>query len=511
MNGAMRKYLFIAMAALAMISCSKAEMTVEKETRTFQYLFSIAEKPSFDVDTKSVKTSWEDGDKIYIVFDETVPKSLEDFMILKYSASAEDWEVVQESTTAPKEEGGTLDALYYGNPDPDGLFEDTTSGGIYYFESDPSQGGRYLYLCQKDAEYIVEDGTVEASISLDFQINNVRTYVQFCITGLEGDWNIMNADFFNSDNGFTVWTPEWQELNKSFQYDGFGGLWVRMNELADGHYSYFSIQQNADEITVTLYKASGENAGIYWKTFSKKISGKSVAVTFKGPQFNSDGVLTNGWNKVGGDGSIGGHSYVDLGGDVLWATMNVGADEILESGDFFAWGETEPHYSSLSPLVWKEGKTGYNFESYSLVESVEVDLGEGPQKLDRYLKYQGTGEDCDGLTTLEAVDDAASFNWGDKWRTPTESEWKWLAEKCSTRVIANDLVVVKSDINDNFVLFTWAGSFAGQSFTPSSYYMSSSLSDNISFFKIMALSGSLIYNAPRYNFGFPVRPVITKE
>ena len=507
----MRKYLFIAMAALAMISCSKAEMTVEKETRTFQYLFSIAEKPSFDVDTKSVKTSWEDGDKIYIVFDETVPKSLEDFMILKYSASTEDWEVFQEGTTTPREEGGTLDALYYGNPDPDGLFEDTTSGGIYYFESDPSQGGRYLYLCQKDAEYIVEDGTVEASISLDFQINNVRTYVQFCITGLEGDWNIMNADFFNSDNGFTVWTPEWQELNKSFQYDGFGGLWVRMNELADGHYSYFSIQQNADEITVTLYKASGENAGIYWKTFSKKISGKSVAVTFKGPQFNSDGVLTNGWNKVGGDGSIGGHSYVDLGGDVLWATMNVGADEILESGDFFAWGETEPHYSSLSPLVWKEGKTGYNFESYSLVESVEVDLGEGPQKLDRYLKYQGTGEDCDGLTTLEAVDDAASFNWGDKWRTPTESEWKWLAENCSTRVIANDLVVVKSDINDNFVLFTWAGSFAGQSFTPSSYYMSSSLSDNISFFKIMALSGSLIYNAPRYNFGFPVRPVITKE
>lgn len=510
----MRKCLFIAMAALAMFSCSKAEMTVENEPQPFQYLFSIAEKPSFDADTKSVKTSWEDGDKIYIVFDDSLPESLEDFMILEYSASAEDWEVVQESKTAPKEEGGTLDALYYANPDPDGLFEDTTSGGIYYFENDPSQGGRYLYLCQRDAEYVIEDGTVEASISLDFQVNNVRTYVQFCITGLEGDWSIMNADLFDFDNSFAVWTPEWQMLNKSFQYDGYDGTWVRMNELADGHYSYFSILQDADEINITLYKASGENAGIYWKTFSKKISGKSAAVTFKGPQLNSDGFPTNGWNKVGEDGSIGGHSYVDLGGDVLWATMNVGADVILESGDFFSWGETEPHYSSLSPLVWKEGKTGYNRESYSLVEVVELDLGDGLKEYDRYLKYQGTGEGCDGLTTLEAEDDAASFNWGDKWRTPTETEWDWLAKNCTTRVLANDLIMVKSNIDgykDHFILFTKAGSFNEQDFLASSYYMSSSLSSNMALCDVVAVSNLRLYTASRYFYGFPVRPVITKE
>ena len=110
----MRKYLFITMAALAMIACSKEEVKVEKNTQPLKFSFNIAEKPSFDADTKSVKTSWEDGDKIYIVFDDAVPTSLEDFMILKYSASAEDWEVFQESTTAPKEDGGTLDALYYG-------------------------------------------------------------------------------------------------------------------------------------------------------------------------------------------------------------------------------------------------------------------------------------------------------------------------------------------------------------------------------------------------------------
>ena len=66
----------------------------------------------------------------------------------------------------------------------------------------------------------------------------------------------------------TVTTPAWSEFSKSFQYDHFGDSGFKMNERADGHYGYFTMFQNADEITITLYKTSGENAGLYWKTFS---------------------------------------------------------------------------------------------------------------------------------------------------------------------------------------------------------------------------------------------------
>jgi len=39
---------------------------------------------------------------------------------------------------------------------------------------------------------------------------------------------------------------------------------------------------------------------------------------------------------------INGQEYVDIGLSVLWAKKNIGACTEDESGDYFAWGETEP-------------------------------------------------------------------------------------------------------------------------------------------------------------------------
>lgn len=41
-----------------------------------------------------------------------------------------------------------------------------------------------------------------------------------------------------------------------------------------------------------------------------------------------------------------GPEYVDLGLSVKWATCNLGASKQEEYGDYYAWGETEPHYES---------------------------------------------------------------------------------------------------------------------------------------------------------------------
>ena len=41
-----------------------------------------------------------------------------------------------------------------------------------------------------------------------------------------------------------------------------------------------------------------------------------------------------------------GHEYVNLGLSVMWATCNIGASTPQEYGDYFAWGETVPHYES---------------------------------------------------------------------------------------------------------------------------------------------------------------------
>ena len=95
-----------------------------------------------------------------------------------------------------------------------------------------------------------------------------------------------------------------------------------------------------------------------------------------------------------------GHEYVDLGLSVKWATCNVGADNPWNLGDYFAWGETEP-----------KGDT-YNYKWYDPDYS--------------YTKYC----DIDDKFFLDAIDDAATANWGGDWRMPTYGELQELVANC---------------------------------------------------------------------------------
>lgn len=52
----MRKILFVALAAFALFSCEKEQdLMVEKNPQSLKFVFSVADKPSFDADTKAVK------------------------------------------------------------------------------------------------------------------------------------------------------------------------------------------------------------------------------------------------------------------------------------------------------------------------------------------------------------------------------------------------------------------------------------------------------------------------
>ncbi len=112
---------------------------------------------------------------------------------------------------------------------------------------------------------------------------------------------------------------------------------------------------------------------------------------------------------------INGHEYVEIGG-LKWATMNVGATTVAGSyetcfGDYYAWGETQPRYMTITrsgtnsaTFTWRNGySSGYSS--------------------DNYPTYTGT--------TLDASHDAATANWGGTWRTPTKAEFEALAAACS--------------------------------------------------------------------------------
>lgn len=118
---------------------------------------------------------------------------------------------------------------------------------------------------------------------------------------------------------------------------------------------------------------------------------------------------------------------IDLGlpSGTKWASFNLGATTPEEDGDYFAWGEIEPYYRSLDPLVWKNGKSaGYNEASYKFYKDY---------KLTKYCSNSSSGYDgfYDGITTLDSFDDAASVHLGRPWRIPTEDDWVELYNKCT--------------------------------------------------------------------------------
>lgn len=103
--------------------------------------------------------------------------------------------------------------------------------------------------------------------------------------------------------------------------------------------------------------------------------------------------------------------WVDLGlpSGVLWATCNVGATTPEESGDYFAWGETQT-------------KDMYDWSTYA--------YGNAYNELTKYCCLADLGHDgfTDDLAGLEADDDAATVNMGGGARTPDTGNWNELLE-----------------------------------------------------------------------------------
>lgn len=106
---------------------------------------------------------------------------------------------------------------------------------------------------------------------------------------------------------------------------------------------------------------------------------------------------------------------VDLGLSVKWANMNVGASSPTDYGMYFMWGDVAGH-----PGVTTDGFSfnynNYRFGNYS-----------------SFSKYNTT----DGKLKLDAVDDAATANWGSSWRMPTKAEFEELKNNCQWTAVSS--------------------------------------------------------------------------
>ena len=253
--------------------------------------------------------------------------------------------------------------------------------------------------------------------------------------------------------------------------------------------------------TTRLYKQPGDNAS-RWAILLPQDAVDAPTVTVSGESGTIGSI-----QAVHADAFIHGVSaisisflYVDLGlpSGLLWAACNLGAAAPEDYGDYFAWGETEP-------------KSFYDWKTYQYCISTNTIL----------IKYcnnasYGINGFTDDLTTLLPEDDAATANWDNGWRMPTQYEWYELLVNTTnvwtTRNGVNGRLFT-SKTNGNTLFLPAAGCRSGFSLSDAGsrgYYWSSSLRTDdpryACFFDITSWDCYVFHYNNRY-YGFSVRAV----
>lgn len=140
-----------------------------------------------------------------------------------------------------------------------------------------------------------------------------------------------------------------------------------------------------------------------------------------------------------------GFQYVDLGlpNGTLWATMNVGAQNIEDEGKYFAYGEIEGYTANeINNNVRTFDQNSYEWYNSST---------------NTYIKYNAERyNDGKGNTQLDIEDDCARENMGGWWRLPYSEEVSELKNFTTlTETTQNGIhgALVTSNINGNSIFF----------------------------------------------------------
>ena len=202
---------------------------------------------------------------------------------------------------------------------------------------------------------------------------------------------------------------------------------------------------------------------------------------------------------------------VDLGLSVKWASFNLGASSPEQYGDYYAWGELEPYYSSLEPLIWKEGKeAGYTWSSYQWCMGNNNSLTKYCSK--SMYGYNGY---TDERTELEPEDDVAHIKLGKSWRIPSEADWTDLLEKCTwtwTTLNGVEGVLITSKENGNSIFLPPAGTYNGTTLEFGGnycFYGASTLTLTTPYYSFGVYFDSEYddFGVNKRTGGFPIRPV----
>ena len=413
---------FIAIAAFA--SCNKIE-TAAPSFDELDITFDIADP---DPDTKAIKTSWEEGDEILILFENKTENGQQ--AKLRYVSG--EWKVTQKPSNLGL--SGNVSIRFLAIHFPGTISYDSTKD----YENQLGYVGGNVRIAKKQTSGILTSRGVLplGTINLDQKLSSEE--IQIVVPGISAK-NFYSLSVTNNGNITKSSSGEENRpdnfgcsyLTRRYPYfDGYvtitygGGVGVIKGVAnADGvaftgYYNDPAARYDSEVMDTDPYKYvftlfDGEN---YYHYTLPKNSKKTLAAgkAIKLPAFDGKGSQTN-WKRGEFEN---GHSYVDLGiviggKRIMWAETNVGASTEDAAGTKFAWGE-------------RETKTEFTWNNYKYSDGSSSSI----PKMTKYVtnSYYGT---LDNKSELLGVDDAARASWGEYWRIPNEEEVSALLNDCT--------------------------------------------------------------------------------
>lgn len=351
----MKKTLLLAAAVLALAACTK-ETPVKEEG------IIDASKLVFDIevrngnDTKGVKTAWENGDVVYVFFEDNTEVYLE----MKFNGTSwsyskrgkwdiEDSQIVFKINLSAS--GKKLSAVYFPGLMINRIdYED----GAWRFGDISVMDG--YYQMASGVEYTVTStddvNTLHATVTLTAPKNIVQIFVPESEAPKLGDdyAYLLTATHLSPSNPPCVLpngTVTWSKGNEGFPLSGYYGTlggetgYYFWGILDDGAGTYdFDFQLVKCDKVIWMDGNKKNRADKYpLSSKSKRVTGKTVGGSFAA---ELSGLTDNG-------------NFVSLGyeGGPLWATGNLDKTNgkivsPFETGEYFMYGKTTPFNNSDS-------------------------------------------------------------------------------------------------------------------------------------------------------------------
>lgn len=187
--------LFLGCLALFVAGCNKIQ-TVEEPVQDSPRHLKVNIKVNHDAETRSVKTGWAAGDKIYVTFDVCFTSELSSCLTLTYNGSSWTSEFSDEALEQLllEQERGKLAAAYISS-DRKPVFQyiPPTEDNPYSYNimMTNSEGLTGMYLSADDVQYFVEDGTLTAELNMGLRTKSlVHFYLGGVSVGQEGNYTL---------------------------------------------------------------------------------------------------------------------------------------------------------------------------------------------------------------------------------------------------------------------------------------------------------------------------------